>query len=103
MEAAGELRCLGELDFIDPPALAPLQHQVEFGAVAGAQEMGTPARMGGDQLLNHETLPALTGLRVGQQIVVALDAEQVVQQAAVAQVELGGANQPLAQVGLQRR
>jgi len=44
--------------------------------------------MGGDQLLDHEALPALAGLRMGQQIVVGLDTQQIVQQAAVAQVKL---------------
>jgi hypothetical protein len=46
--------------------------------------------MGGDQLLDHEALPAFAGLGMGQQVVGGLDAQQIVQQAAVAQVKLGG-------------
>jgi hypothetical protein len=92
---------LGELDLVDAPSHAALQHQIQLGAVAGAQDVGAPAGMGGNQLLDHEALPALTRLGMGQQVVVGLDSQQAVQQTAVAQGQLGGAHQALAEVGLQ--
>ena len=92
------LRCIGALEFhADAPAV--LQHQqVEFGAGMGGPEVRLIRPRDAQDLVECEALPRGAGLRVPRQRRRVADAEQLVQQAGVAQVDLRRLHLALAEV-----
>ena len=85
----------------DPPALGQ-QQQVELGAVVGRPEVDVIRRGLGNHLLEDEPLPGSADARVHLQGIHRPDADQMVVEAGVPDVDLGPLDLPFAKIGLAR-
>ena len=105
VEAPVELRREAALD-LDRPQLSArhLQHQVDFGAGGRSVEARPhPLRCRAEQVFHHEPFPASAGDRMTQHGVPVVEAEQRVDDAAVAHMDLRRFHQALADVGMEGR
>src|SRR5690606_15832394 len=80
-------------------AFAP-EDQVDLGALMRRPERSFGVRFGGQHLLDSEALPRRPELRVMQELRLVLDAEKLVEQTAVANVDLWRFDLPFAQIGV---
>lgn len=106
MEALAWARRQSALDLDCPKAALArqLEQEIDLGAGCRAVEMRLcSGRCGRQQVLDDEAFPAGAAVRVAGQRIVVVDAEQGMNEAAVADVGLGRFHQPLADVGVERR
>ena len=81
-----------------------IDDQIDFSTGVRPEEMERTGRMvqtleRGD-LLDHETLEAVTAGRRSDELLVGADAEQIVQEAGVAQIDLRRLDQPPTEIGV---
>ena len=86
-----------DLDAEDP--LTHLEAQVELGPGVAGPERGVRGVEQRDQLFENEPLPTGADLRMTEERDVVVDAQKAMQQPAVADVDLGGADLALGDVG----
>ena len=91
-------RGVGAFELEAPAPSPPQQHQVQLGAALGGVEVRLPLPVRDQRLLQGESLPARAVARVRRQVLHLFQPQQEVQDAAVAQVDLGRLDEALAQV-----
>ena len=104
-EAPAGLRLQGALD-LDGPALATGKHQqqIDLGAARGAVEKGVgPIGSGGDQVLDHQPLPTGPDNRMAEEHVQVTDAEERMDHAAVAHIDLRRLHQSFGDIDMEGR
>ena len=94
----GGLGGFGMFAFEAESAVAANEEQVELGAAVGRPKPGLPSGGFHQDLFNHETFPGRSALGMSTEIVECFEAEQSVEQAAIADVDFGLLHESFAEV-----